>query len=107
TLSAKDVTPGIKCGAPSMPSIRPAPANNSSKESNTYMPSPKSILVTGSTGFVGSHLAYRLLEQGHRVTALARGGKNATARERVVEVLAQVASPAEQLDRHINRLDVL
>jgi thioester reductase-like protein len=71
------------------------------------MPSPKNVFVTGATGFVGSHLAYRLLEQGHHVTALARGGKNATARQRVLEVLRDVASPADQLDQHISRLDVL
>jgi thioester reductase-like protein len=71
------------------------------------MPSPKNVLVTGATGFVGSHLAYRLLGQGHRVTALARGGKTESARGRVLAVLRQVAQPADELDKHINRLDVL
>tara|TARA_B100000809_G_scaffold190695_1_gene189329 strand:- start:25 stop:420 length:396 start_codon:yes stop_codon:yes gene_type:complete len=28
------------------------------------------VMVTGSAGFIGSHLAERLLAQGHRVTAL-------------------------------------
>ena len=64
-------------------------------------------LVTGVTGFVGSHLAYRLLEDGHHVTALARGGKNASARQRVVEVLGQVAGSSENLNAHLNRLEVL
>src|SRR5436190_268521 len=71
------------------------------------MPSPKNVLVTGATGFVGSHLAYRLLEQGHRVTALARGGKTASARDRVLEVLQQVASSRELLNEHAGRLEVL
>jgi thioester reductase-like protein len=71
------------------------------------MPSPKNLLVTGATGFLGSHLAYSLLERGHRVTALARSGKNESARSRVLEVLRQVAQPAEHFDKHVNRIDVL
>jgi nucleoside-diphosphate-sugar epimerase len=64
-------------------------------------------LVTGVTGFVGSHLAYRLLEDGHHVTALARGGKSVSARHRVLEVLGQVAGTSENLNAHLDRLEVL
>jgi thioester reductase-like protein len=64
-------------------------------------------LVTGVTGFVGSHLAYRLLEDGQRVTALARGAKNASARERVIDVLGDVAGSPDKLRAHLSRLDVL
>jgi thioester reductase-like protein len=71
------------------------------------MPSPKNVLVTGATGFVGSHLAYRLLEQGHHVTALARGGRNASARDRVLEVLRQVPESPSEFDAHASRLEVL
>lgn len=56
------------------------------------MPAGKRIFLTGSTGFLGSHLATALLETGHPVTALARGGAGQRARERVVEVLSR-ASP--------------
>jgi thioester reductase-like protein len=68
---------------------------------------PPHSLVTGVTGFVGSHLAYRLLEKGHEVTALARGSKNIAARERVLDVLRQVGWPPENLNVHLSRLRVL
>jgi thioester reductase-like protein len=68
---------------------------------------PRRSLVTGVTGFVGSHLAFRLLENGHHVTALARGNRNTSARERVTEVLRDVASSEEKLRAHLSRLEVL
>ena len=68
---------------------------------------PRRSLVTGVTGFVGSHLAYQLLESGHHITALARGSRNASARERVTEVLQQVAGSEGNLRAHLGRLDVL
>lgn len=68
---------------------------------------PLRKLVTGVTGFVGSHLAYRLLEDGHHVTALARGGKNISARDRVIEVLSEVAGSKEAFTTHLSRLEVL
>lgn len=68
---------------------------------------PSRNLVTGVTGFVGSHLAYRLLENGNRVIALARGGRNESPLERVLDVLRQVAGPARNLDIHLDRLEVI
>src|SRR5262245_14835486 len=54
------------------------------------MPEPKSVFITGATGFLGSHLAARLLEDGRRVTALARGSKNVSPKSRVEKVLQDV-----------------
>ena len=53
--------------------------------------SGKRVLVTGATGFLGSHLAHALIAEGHAVTALARGSKSVSARDRVVEALSKVA----------------
>src|SRR5215211_1060187 len=71
------------------------------------MSAPKNVLVTGGTGFVGSHLAYRLLEDGHHVAVLARGSRNASARDRAMDVLVKVASSPERLHRHLPRLEIL
>jgi nucleoside-diphosphate-sugar epimerase len=54
------------------------------------MSDPRNILVTGATGFLGSHLTARLLQDGCRVTALARGSKSASARRRVETVMQEV-----------------
>jgi len=53
---------------------------------------PEHIFVTGATGFVGSHLASRLLDAGHFVSVLARGSKTASAEIRVREVLRDVGT---------------
>ncbi len=70
------------------------------------MPASKSVFVTGATGFVGSHLTFRLLEQGHRVHALARGSKS-SARERVHEVLHEVSGSDGSLGALLSRLEVM
>src|SRR5215831_12786474 len=55
----------------------------------------KHILITGATGFLGSHLTGRLLQDGHRVTALARGSKNTPPRDRVKTVLRDVSGVSQ------------
>jgi nucleoside-diphosphate-sugar epimerase len=54
------------------------------------MSSHKTVFVTGVTGFLGSHLAARLLRDGYRIHALARGSRNISPRTRVEEVLREV-----------------
>ena len=45
------------------------------------------FLVTGGTGFIGSHIAAHLLEQGHAVVLLCRGGGRLTAPMRVERIM--------------------
>jgi thioester reductase-like protein len=54
------------------------------------MPEHKRILLTGATGFLGSHLAARFLSDGYAVRVLARSSKTVSARERVEGVLQQI-----------------
>lgn len=45
------------------------------------------ILLTGGTGFVGSFLAYRLLQEGYKIFFLARRHKSQSAKKRIDEAL--------------------
>jgi len=67
----------------------------------------KRAFVTGATGFIGSHLVWRLLEDGHSVSVLARGSRTASARDRVVDVLKTVADAQDHSDKIPNALDRL
>ncbi|HEY6555100.1 MAG TPA: SDR family oxidoreductase [Vicinamibacteria bacterium] len=48
---------------------------------------PVRALVTGATGFIGSHLAVELARRGHDVSVLVRGNGAATAEERFSRIL--------------------
>jgi thioester reductase-like protein len=50
----------------------------------------KTVFLTGATGFLGSHLATRLLQDDCNVIALARGSRTASAKDRVEEILRDV-----------------
>ncbi len=47
----------------------------------------QTFLVTGGTGFLGSHVAVDLLSRGHRVLVLARGRSNSSASQRMEQLL--------------------
>ena len=67
----------------------------------------KQIFLTGATGFLGSHLCYALLREGHRVVALARPAKKESARDRVVDVLRHVPSSPDVIESLTDRLEVV
>ena len=71
------------------------------------MPESKRVLVTGATGFLGSHLAYDLLKRGHFVVALARSSDSQTARNRLVKVLNRVSIDLKETPELLERLEVL
>ncbi len=71
------------------------------------MSAPKHVFLTGATGFLGSHICWALLAEGHRVTALARSSKVQSARDRVIETLVGTAGGTEDLDAHLDHLKVL
>lgn len=65
--------------------------------------SPRTFLLTGGTGFLGSHLAVQLLTDGHRVLLLARGQNRQTPWDRVKRLLDWFELPPEPR----RRLEVL
>ena len=61
------------------------------------MSGKKLVFITGVTGYVGCHLADKLLKQGHRVIALVReSGRQRSARERAVAAIEQVNADVQQ-----------
>ena len=67
----------------------------------------KQVFLTGATGFLGSHLCYALLREGHRVVALARPAKKESSRDRVVEVLGRVPPSPDGIESLTDRLAVV
>ncbi len=66
---------------------------------------PKTILLTGATGYVGGHLLPALLENGHRVRALARRPEQAKLPEGVEVVRGDVIK-GEGLEAALAGVDV-
>ena len=72
------------------------------------MTSPRTVLVTGVTGYLGSRLAPRLLDDGHRVRVLTRDQAKVAPRSwrGTVEVVEGDASSTEVLSEALGGVDV-
>lgn len=65
----------------------------------------RAVLVTGGTGFIGSFLGLRLLEEGYQVFFLARRKNNKDARERIRGRLLTISQAASKYDNNWQVLD--
>ena len=71
------------------------------------MPSPLHVLVTGGTGFLGSHVVPALLDRGHTVRALARDHARALASLDGVEVVRGDVTDSASLDGAFDGVDAV
>lgn len=69
---------------------------------------PMTILVTGATGFLGSHLVQRLVEEGHRVKILTRPGSLSGVRRNLrVEAITGDVTNQRETSEAIHGCDVV
>ena len=69
---------------------------------------PHTVLVTGATGFVGSHVAEALARRGDAVRALARAGADTAVLEKAgVAIVRGDLSDPESLKRAVEGVDVV
>ncbi|HYS05980.1 MAG TPA: NAD-dependent epimerase/dehydratase family protein [Candidatus Dormibacteraeota bacterium] len=64
------------------------------------------VLITGATGYLGAHVAARLVSAGHAVRALVRPGRGASVPAGCVPVEGDILEPAS-LDRALDGCDAL
>jgi nucleoside-diphosphate-sugar epimerase len=71
-------------------------------------PSGLNVLVTGATGFTGSHLVHALVADGHRVRAVVRDAERARRRlPGTVELLEGDVADGEVLQRAVRGIDTV
>lgn len=66
------------------------------------------MLVTGATGFIGSHLAERLLVSGHEVRGLVRTPEKGAELSRLgVELVRGDVTDPASLSQHVRGIDIV
>jgi thioester reductase-like protein len=66
----------------------------------------KRIFLTGATGFLGSHLAWKLLEQGKPLRCLVRAG-NRPAEERLAELFLKITNREGDVREALKRIEFI
>jgi len=80
--------------------------NRDVEQTETTKRKTKTIFLTGTTGFLGSHTAAELLRGGHKMVLLARENHGKTASQRVEESLKKIVTQ-EEYDKFSNSIEVV